>query len=32
MDAAVSFSDPIALYHAVKRSWSAETISDPFDE
>lgn len=31
MVAAVSFADPIALYHAVKQSWSAETISDPFD-
>ena len=31
MDPAVSFTDPIALYHAVKRSWSAETTPDPFD-
>ena len=31
MDAAVSFADPIAFYHAVKRSWSADTIADPFD-
>ena len=27
----MTFSSPIDLYHAVKRSWSADTISDPFD-
>ncbi|BEV02066.1 YunG family protein [Novosphingobium olei] len=27
----MSFADPIALYHVVKRSWSAQTIPDAFD-
>ncbi len=31
MDAAVTFADPIDLYHSVKRAWAAETVSTPFD-
>jgi hypothetical protein len=31
MEAFVSFSDPVDLYHVLKQSWSGETISDPFD-
>ena len=31
MEAFVNFTDPIALYHVVRRSWSGDSISDPFD-
>lgn len=31
MDTTMKFTSPAELYHVVKRSWSAETISDPFD-
>lgn len=27
----MSFASPIDLYHVVRKSWSAETIADPFD-
>jgi hypothetical protein len=27
----MSFASPIDLYHVAKRSWSAETIVDPFN-
>ncbi len=27
----MTFSNPIELYHVVKRSWSEETIADTFD-
>lgn len=31
METAMKFQCPTDLYHVVKHSWSAETISDPFD-
>lgn len=27
----MSFATPIDLYHVVEKSWSADTIRDPFD-